>query len=146
MSGFLLRLHVLYAPGSAAQRASILRHLEWSPGSSNLTETIAALRRRRRHLYRADEEHVPLVLLKRWSNWTGRCFNEAQWRCILATATRYFASHHGCHQESQEEQVLVLRSDGTPSTGWTPDFTYHWTTPQPTTSPTSSLNQGSAQL
>ena len=68
VSGLLFRLHVLYAPGSSAERASILRHSEGTSGSANVTETVAALRRWRRHLQRAEEMHVaipdPSVLLR----------------------------------------------------------------------------------
>ena len=68
VSGLLFRLHVLYAPGGSAERASILRHPEGASGSPNVTETVAALRRWRRHLQRADEMHVaipdPSVLLR----------------------------------------------------------------------------------
>ncbi|CAE7938539.1 TY1B-JR1 [Symbiodinium necroappetens] len=68
VSGLLFRLHVLYAPGSAAERASILRHLEGSPGTTSVVDTVTALRRWRRLLQRAEEMHVavpdPSVLLK----------------------------------------------------------------------------------
>ncbi|CAE7684535.1 TY5A, partial [Symbiodinium sp. KB8] len=68
VSGLLFRLHVLYAPGSAAERASILRHLEGSPGTTSVVDTVTALRRWRRLLPHAEEMHVavpdPSVLLK----------------------------------------------------------------------------------
>ncbi|CAE6957296.1 GIP [Symbiodinium sp. CCMP2592] len=58
VTGLLFRLHVLYAPGGSAERASILRHLEGSPGSTHVAEVVSSLRRWRRHLQRAEEMFV----------------------------------------------------------------------------------------
>ena len=53
--GLLYRLHILYAPGSAAERATILRQLEGQPGTTSIVDTVVALRKWRRQLLRADE-------------------------------------------------------------------------------------------
>ena len=45
VTGLLFRLHVLYAPGGSAERASILRQLEGVPCSTSITETVSSLRR-----------------------------------------------------------------------------------------------------
>ena len=58
--GLLFGLHVLYAPGRAAERASSLRQLEGQPGTNNMAETIAAMRKWRRQLQRADEMRVSI--------------------------------------------------------------------------------------
>ena len=58
--GLLFRLHVLYAPGSSAERAAILRQLDGVPGGSSLTDTVSTLRKWRRHLQRAQEMRVSI--------------------------------------------------------------------------------------
>ena len=60
VTGLLFRLHVLYAPGGSAERASILRQLEGVPCSTSITETVSSLRRWRRHLQRAEEMFVAI--------------------------------------------------------------------------------------
>ncbi|CAE7845141.1 GIP, partial [Symbiodinium necroappetens] len=54
----LFRLHVLYAPGSSSERAAILRQLEGTTAGSSPADTVAALRKWRRHLQRAEEMRV----------------------------------------------------------------------------------------
>ena len=58
--GLLYRLHILYAPGSAAERATILRQLEGQPGTTSIVDTVVALRKWRRQLQRADEMRVSI--------------------------------------------------------------------------------------
>ncbi|CAE7800489.1 unnamed protein product [Symbiodinium sp. CCMP2592] len=58
--GLLYRLHILYAPGSAAERASILRQLEGQPGTTSIVDTVASLRKWRRQLKRAEEMRVSI--------------------------------------------------------------------------------------
>ena len=54
----LFRLHVLYAPGSSSERAAILRQLEGANAGASPADTVAALRKWRRHLQRAEEMRV----------------------------------------------------------------------------------------
>ncbi|CAE7744641.1 unnamed protein product [Symbiodinium pilosum] len=54
----LFRLHVLYQPGGASERASILKHLEGKACGENVHECIAALRKWRRYLERAESMQV----------------------------------------------------------------------------------------
>ena len=58
--GLLYRLHILYAPGSAAERATILRQLEGQSGTTSIVDTVVALRKWRRQLQRADEMRVSI--------------------------------------------------------------------------------------
>ena len=53
--GLLYRMFVIYQPGGASERASILRHLEGTSPGDNVHDTIHALRRWRRYLQRAEE-------------------------------------------------------------------------------------------
>ena len=55
VAGALFRLHVLYAPGGVAERTTVLKQLEGAPGTDNIVDTIASLRRWRRNLTRALE-------------------------------------------------------------------------------------------
>ena len=54
----LFRLHVLYQPGGSSERAAILKHLEAEAGNENVHECIAALRKWRRYLERAEAMQV----------------------------------------------------------------------------------------
>ena len=54
----LFRLHVLYQPGGVSERAAVLKHLEGKPGGEDVHECIAALRKWRRYLERAEAMHV----------------------------------------------------------------------------------------
>ena len=54
----LFRLHVLYQPGGAPERASILRQLEGSPCGEHPQDCINALRKWRRYLERAADMGV----------------------------------------------------------------------------------------
>ncbi|CAE7295400.1 TY5A, partial [Symbiodinium sp. CCMP2592] len=58
--GLLYRLHILYAPGRAAERASILRQLEGQLGTTSIVDTVASLRKWRRQLKRAEEMRVSI--------------------------------------------------------------------------------------
>ena len=58
VAGVLFRLHVLYAPGGVAERTTVLKQLEGTPGTDNVVDTIASLRRWRRNLTRASEMNV----------------------------------------------------------------------------------------
>ena len=51
----LYRMFVIYQPGGASERASILKHLEGASAGDNIHDTIQALRRWRRYLQRAEE-------------------------------------------------------------------------------------------
>ena len=55
VAGVLYRLHVMYQPGGAAERSSILRQLEGSQGSENAHTCIASLRKWKRYLQRASD-------------------------------------------------------------------------------------------
>ena len=54
----LFRLHVLYQPGGVSERAAVLKHLEGKPIGEDVHECIAALRKWRRYLERAEAMHV----------------------------------------------------------------------------------------
>ena len=64
----LYRLHVMYQPGGASERASILRQLEGMSSGEGVAECISALRKWRRYLQRAEEMGVsvpdPSLLLR----------------------------------------------------------------------------------
>ncbi|CAE7215721.1 GIP, partial [Symbiodinium necroappetens] len=55
VTSVLYRLHVLYQPGGAVERTSILGHLEGSSGTEDPTEVVTRLRKWRRYLARAGE-------------------------------------------------------------------------------------------
>ena len=78
----LYRLHVLYAPGSTAERAAILRYLEGTSAGTNLSETVTALRKWRRHLRRASEMSVAIpdasLLLRGIENIAGKAIDSNQ--------------------------------------------------------------------
>ena len=78
----LYRLHVLYAPGSTAERAAILRYLEGTSAGTNLSETVTALRKWRRHLQRASEMSVAIpdasLLLRGIENIAGKAIDSNQ--------------------------------------------------------------------
>ena len=63
----LFRLHVLYQPGGVSERAAVLKHLEGKAGGEDIHECIAALRKWRRYLERAEAMQVsvpdPSILL-----------------------------------------------------------------------------------
>ena len=63
----LFRLHVLYQPGGTSERAAVLKHLEGKLGGDDVHECVAALRKWRRYLERAESMHVtvpdPSILL-----------------------------------------------------------------------------------
>ena len=63
----LYRLRVLYQPGGISERAAILKHLEGKSISDNVHECIAALRKWRRYIERAESMRVsipdPSILL-----------------------------------------------------------------------------------
>ena len=54
----LFRLHVLYQPGGVSERAAVLKHLEGKPIGEDVHECVAALRKWRRYLERAEAMHV----------------------------------------------------------------------------------------
>ena len=54
----LFRLHVLYQPSGVSERAAVLKHLEGKPVGEDVHECIAALRKWRRYLERAEAMHV----------------------------------------------------------------------------------------
>ena len=64
----LYRLHVLYQPGGVSERAAVLRHLEGRLGGEDVHECVAALRKWRRYVERAEAMNVtvpdPEILLK----------------------------------------------------------------------------------
>ena len=64
----LYRMFVLYQPGGAAERTTILRHLEGQQGSEDVHACITALRRWRRYLQRAEDLGISVpdasILLK----------------------------------------------------------------------------------
>ncbi|CAE7406162.1 GIP [Symbiodinium sp. CCMP2592] len=66
--GVLYRMHVLYQPGGASERAAILRQLEGKAMGEGVHDCIAALRKWRRYLQRAEEMGVTIpdasILLK----------------------------------------------------------------------------------
>ena len=138
VSGLLFRLHVLYAPGGSAERASILRHLEGASGSPNVTETVAALRRWRRHLQRADEMHVaipdPSVLLRAVELMAAKSLEvhseikfrlslsksqlQLQYRPTLENVLKYYN-----HVLAELQQVAPARQQGSQNTGAHQDAT-----------------------
>ncbi|CAE7198854.1 RE1 [Symbiodinium sp. CCMP2592] len=138
VSGLLFRLHVLYAPGSSAERASILRHLEGSSGTGNVSETVAALRRWRRHLQRADEMHVaipdPSVLLRAAETMAAKSLEahseikfrlslsksqlQLQYRPTLENVLKYYN-----HVLAELQQAAPARSQGSQGTNVNPDGT-----------------------
>ena len=63
----LYRLHVLYQPGGVSERAAILKHLEGKSVGDNVHDCIAALRKWRRYIERAESMRVsipdPSILL-----------------------------------------------------------------------------------
>ena len=66
--GVLYRMHVLYQPGGASERAAILRQLDGVAMGEGVHDCIAALRKWRRYLQRAEEMGVTIpdasILLK----------------------------------------------------------------------------------
>ena len=56
----LFRLHVLYQPGGVSERAAVLKHLAGRPVGEDVHECIAALRKWRRYLERAEAMHVAI--------------------------------------------------------------------------------------
>ena len=50
--------HVLCQPGGSSERAAILKHLDGKAGNENVHECIAALRKWRRYLERAEAMQV----------------------------------------------------------------------------------------
>ena len=54
----LYRMFVIYQPGGASERASILKHLEGTSAGDNIHDTVQALRRWRRYVQRAEEMGV----------------------------------------------------------------------------------------
>ena len=58
--GVLYRMHVLYQPGGASERAAILRQLEGVAVGDGVHECIGALRKWRRYLQRAEEMGVTI--------------------------------------------------------------------------------------
>ncbi|CAE7342039.1 GIP, partial [Symbiodinium sp. CCMP2456] len=89
VTGLLYRLHVLYAPGSSAERASILRQLDGTPAGTGLSDAVTALRKWRRHLQRAQEMNVSVpdasILLRGIDTIAGRAIeNHADLKFRLA--------------------------------------------------------------
>ena len=136
VSGLLFRLHVLYAPGSAAERASILRHLEGSPGTTSVVDTVTALRRWRRLLQRAEEMHVaipdPSVLLKAIETMAAKAIDanpelkfrlslsksqlHLQYRPTLENVLRYYN-----HVSAELQQAAPTRPPSSQATSTTQD-------------------------
>ena len=58
VASIVYRLHVLYAPGGAAERAALLKQLEGVSAGENVSDVIAALRKWRRNLTRTMEMGV----------------------------------------------------------------------------------------
>ena len=54
----LYRMFVIYQPGGASERASILKHLEGTSAGDNIHDTVQALRWWRRYVQRAEEMGV----------------------------------------------------------------------------------------
>ncbi|CAE7605479.1 GIP [Symbiodinium sp. CCMP2592] len=54
----LYRMFVIYQPGGASERASILKHLEGASAGDGIHDAVQALRRWRRYLQRAEEMGV----------------------------------------------------------------------------------------
>ena len=54
----LFRLRILYQPGGASERAAVLKHLEGKSVGEDVHECVAALRKWRRYLERAEAMHV----------------------------------------------------------------------------------------
>ena len=63
----LFRLHTLCQPGGISERAAVLKHLEGKPGGEDVHECVAALRKWRRYLERAEAMNAsvpdPSILL-----------------------------------------------------------------------------------
>ncbi|CAE7339218.1 RE1, partial [Symbiodinium pilosum] len=54
----LYRLHALYQPGGVSERAAVLKHLEGRLGGEDVHECVAALRKWRRYVERAEAMNV----------------------------------------------------------------------------------------
>ena len=87
----LYRLHVMYQPGGASERAAILRQLEGMTASEGVSDCISALRKWRRYLQRAEEMGVsipdPSLLLRGVENMTTKTLEahgEVKFRVALA--------------------------------------------------------------
>ncbi|CAE7234262.1 hypothetical protein AK812_SmicGene14430 [Symbiodinium microadriaticum] len=87
----LYSLHVMYQPGGASERASILRQLEGMSSGEGVSECISALRKWRRYLQRAEEMGVsvpdPSLLLRGVDTMTARTLeehSEVKFRVALA--------------------------------------------------------------
>ncbi|CAE7264690.1 unnamed protein product, partial [Symbiodinium microadriaticum] len=87
----LYRLHVMYQPGGASERAAILRQLEGMSSGDGVQECISSLRKWRRYLQRAEEMGVSIpdasLLLKGVEAMTNRTLDvhsEVKFRVALA--------------------------------------------------------------